>query len=66
MGAVNQMRVQFKPAQQRIALVVFQLMRFGQTTQAGPQPKRSSRVVAAEHPHSRHPHRIGQVFDHSC
>src|SRR5205807_3616605 len=37
-GAGDQMRVQFEPAHQRVALAEFHLVRFRQTAQAGAEP----------------------------
>jgi hypothetical protein len=52
---VNEVRVHLKPSQQRITLVVFQIVGFGQTTEAGAQPKHFARAFSAEQANSRHP-----------
>ena len=61
--AVNKVRVQLEPSQQRITLVVFQIVGLGQTTEAGAQPKHFARTSSAEQPNSRHPRGVRQLFD---
>ena len=62
--ATDEMRVQFKPAHQRIALTKFHLLRFRQATQTSAQPITIALANARENSNTRNLCRIGYALDH--
>ena len=59
------MRVQFEPADQRIAFAIFDLGRFGKTTQTGAKPIAITLPDLGENTYTADARGIGHTFDNA-